>query len=363
MFQALGHLPIAALRLDPTSLEHLDRLGVERIEQLAVLPRTGLAIRFGPALLRRLDQALAAAAEVITPCRWPAELEASWVFESPTVRREEIEWVLAELLPRLAQPLADGRRGMLELAGRLELPAGEPCRVTLRLFRPTVCCRHLVDMFRLRLETLHLEQPIAAIHLAVTASDRLDFEQQTLFDVEPAEAQPRRLAQAIDRLTHRLSREAVLRPLLLADAQPEYACQYLPVSDRGGLRAGRKGPSPSAAKTARSKQDSLATDRPAALSTQDRPTRLYTPAVALHAVTVAPDGSPAGFDLPALGVRRAAGRQRVARAWGPERIETGWWRSCRVRRDYYRVETAAAERDWLFRCLTANRWFLQGAFD
>jgi protein ImuB len=365
MLHALTELPIPALRLDAVSLDDLDQLGVERIEQLVALPRDGLAMRFGQGILRRLDQALAAAAEVITPCRWPLELAADWEFESPTSRRDEIELVLARLLSQLTNPLAAQRRGVLQLVCRLDAEAVEPCPVVLRLFRPTVSVRHLLDMFCLRLETIRIERPITVIRLAVTASDRLDFEQQTLFKVESAETEPRQLAQAIDRLTHRLGREAVLQPLLLADAQPEYACQYLPPEDldrrNRAFRTVENRGRIAGAKNSRPAQKPLVKDRRSALGIPARPTRLYMPPVALHTVSVAPDGAPlcfetTGFDLP-------PGRQRVARAWGPERIETGWWRTRTVRRDYYRVETMTAERYWLFRCLRENRWFLQGAFD
>jgi protein ImuB len=52
----------------------------------------------------------------------------------------------------------------------------------------------------------------------------------------------------------------------------------------------------------------------------------------------------------------------VARYWGPERIETGWWRGDDIRRDYYLVETTTSERFWLFRTLPEERWFLHGVF-
>jgi protein ImuB len=52
----------------------------------------------------------------------------------------------------------------------------------------------------------------------------------------------------------------------------------------------------------------------------------------------------------------------IARSWGPERIETGWWRNGTARRDYYQVETAGAERFWLFRETGTGRWFLHGIF-
>jgi protein ImuB len=53
----------------------------------------------------------------------------------------------------------------------------------------------------------------------------------------------------------------------------------------------------------------------------------------------------------------------LAQHWGPERIETAWWRGRSVRRDYYRVETAEGSRYWLFRRLTDGQWFLHGEFE
>jgi protein ImuB len=54
---------------------------------------------------------------------------------------------------------------------------------------------------------------------------------------------------------------------------------------------------------------------------------------------------------------------RIDQVWGPERIETGWWRGPMVARDYYRVETALGRRFWLFRRLADGRWFLHGPFE
>jgi hypothetical protein len=52
----------------------------------------------------------------------------------------------------------------------------------------------------------------------------------------------------------------------------------------------------------------------------------------------------------------------VERVWGPERIETGWWRGDDVRRDYYIVETDTGERFWVFRNLLNESWYLHGIF-
>ena len=50
-------LPVEALRLPSNAVETLHELDIRRIEQLQSLPRTSLPSRFGPHVLRRLDQA------------------------------------------------------------------------------------------------------------------------------------------------------------------------------------------------------------------------------------------------------------------------------------------------------------------
>jgi protein ImuB len=69
-----------------------------------------------------------------------------------------------------------------------------------------------------------------------------------------------------------------------------------------------------------------------------------------------PDGPPLRFSA-------RAREHRIAATWGPERIETGWWRGRPVGRDYYCVETQSGRRFWLFRRLRDDKWFLHGTFE
>ncbi|WP_456305598.1 Y-family DNA polymerase, partial [Gluconacetobacter sacchari] len=54
---AIADLPIEALRLPDNMIEDLRALGVATIAPLAAMPRAPLALRFGPDVARRLDQA------------------------------------------------------------------------------------------------------------------------------------------------------------------------------------------------------------------------------------------------------------------------------------------------------------------
>jgi protein ImuB len=87
--------------------------------------------------------------------------------------------------------------------------------------------------------------------------------------------------------------------------------------------------------------------------------RLLSPPEQVQAVAEIPDSPPRFF------VWRKV-RHRIARADGPERILGEWWLSDQdigLQRDYYRVETEAGERFWLFRDAPAEsggHWWLHG---
>jgi hypothetical protein len=87
-----------------------------------------------------------------------------------------------------------------------------------------------------------------------------------------------------------------------------------------------------------------------------RPLCLKPRPVPIEVISVVPDGPPVRF-------RWHGGEHVIENSWGPERIETGWWRGPHVKRDYYRVETAAGQRFWLFRQTGTGKWFLHGTFE
>ena len=92
-----------------------------------------------------------------------------------------------------------------------------------------------------------------------------------------------------------------------------------------------------------------------------RPLRLLNPPLEIESHDVPP--------LPATKIRRPPAllihdgdRQKIVNTWGPERIETGWWRGPTIRRDYWRIETENGRQFWIFRNLRTQKWFLHGEF-
>ena len=117
--QALRSLPIQALRLSDPTLQLLQRLGIERIEQLLALPRAGLAARLGNEVLQRWDQASGALEEILVPHRPAPRFQAHWALESPSCERSTIEQVVQHLCHHVAQQLAFRSRGAMQIRCRL----------------------------------------------------------------------------------------------------------------------------------------------------------------------------------------------------------------------------------------------------
>ena len=402
----LRPLPVAALRLPAETVELLRQLGIDCVGQLEALPRDELSSRFGPELLRRWDQAIGRLAEPVPMHGQPPQLEADCSLEHPTTRRETIEAVLKQLIGQITQMLLELGHGAMRLECRLDcISAGparpEPVQLSVGLFRPTAAAGHLCSLVQMQLERLRLPGPLSGVHVAAAATAPLLEEQQELFFLGDglSRRHDRYLAELVEHLSSRLGHRSVLRVCLLADAQPELAWRYDPLVENSRRRNSRK-------------------QLPAELP--PRPLRLLRRPVVLSVTSLIPGGlsqfsrsengtvpfpddgirsengtvpfpddgirSENGtVPFPDDGIRSENGTvpfpdgevvplrllsfqfcgrdQRIAQHWGPERIETGWWRNRIVGRDYYQVETTTGHRYWFFRRLRDGRWFMHGMFE
>ncbi len=349
----LGPLPIEALRLSADIVNRLHQLGIDRIAQLEALPRADLSSRFTPQLLRRMDQAAGRLAEAIPGHRAAPKFQVEWSPEYPTTRRSTIAAAIEKLIRALCEKLASHGRGAVQVECRLLCPPHPPVRMEVGMFEPSTRWRHVFGLVELRLERLRLPGPVAAVLVSAPATAALVYEQRELFSDEgvdlcagrnpttplPSSGRQRRtLAGLVDRLSSRLGPRAVLGVRLLADAQPELAWRGEPLVERLTRRTARRH-----------------------RELPPRPLRLRRRPIALAATSIGPGHVGDRGCLVQFSLR---GRQhRIARCWGPERIETGWWRGRAVGRDYYRVETTQGTHCWLFRRLRDGKWFLQGLFE
>jgi protein ImuB len=113
----VSRLPIIALRLAPDLVAGLRVLGFDRIGDLLAQPRAPLALRFGPELGRRLDQAIGRIAEPIEPIRPAALIEVRRAFAEPIGAAETIARYIGKLAAQLCDALEQKGLG----ARRLDL--------------------------------------------------------------------------------------------------------------------------------------------------------------------------------------------------------------------------------------------------
>ena len=388
----LGPLPVAALRLPAKTIDTLHELGIRQIAQLQALPRSALPARFGAGVLERLDQAWGLVEELIVPVPPVEPIEAAWSFEEPTADRRALESVLQRLIGEIAETLAARQEGAQRLICRMFCVGKEPVQLTVGALQPTASAEHLAELIHLQLERVTLAREVLAIELEVVASGPLEWRQQEFFDAGVNREGERQLAVLLDRLSSRLGEKSVLRPRLCADPQPEYAgrleavlaetnpkseiqnrvCLGKQIRGRAPIRRELVPPARLTRSSILDPPSSIhaTPGSPASDSVPDyqlitgpavRPLCLKPRPAPIEVVSIVPDGPPVRF-------RWQRTEHVVAQSWGPERIDTGWWRGPHVERDYYRVETTTGQRFWLFRQNdtgknNTGKWFLHGTFE
>lgn len=332
----LRPLPIAALRLDPRIVAGLRLLGFERIGDLMDAPRAPLALRFGEAVGRRLDQALGQAAEPVDPVRVADLVEVRRVFAEPIGAAETIARYTAKLAAALCAELE--RRGLG--ARRLDLlfnrVDGTLQAVRVGTARPVRDERRLTRLLCDKIETVDPGFGIEAMRLAAVVAEPLRDSQLVSSLAEEAEPD---ISDLIDTLANRVGANRLYRFAPVESDVPERSVARIPP---------------------------LAPDTDATWESEwPRPPRLLPRPEPIETMALLPDNPPVWFTW--RGVRR-----RVRRADGPERIRGEWWKrdaEMTAIRDYFRVEDEAGGRYWLFRSgdgehadSGSQRWFLHGIF-
>lgn len=326
----LSALPVAALRLEPETADGLARLGMRRIADVAAAPRGTLNRRFGPSLLRRLDQMFGRAPEPVSPSLDPKPYAVRLSFPEPIGRLEDLSAALERLLARLCARLQGERRGALALRLWIRRSDGGGDSAEIGLARPSHDPALMARLFASRLEALRAEFGLDAMRLEARSVAPLPLRQEDALQnrATPAAA----WEETLSRLGDRVGFDRVTR---LAPAQshlPERAFRRLPA----GAVASEPFPAPEAA----------------------RPILLFPPEPI----------APADAATPPQAFRWRGARFEALGAAGPERIAPEWWRADPEweagPRDYWRVQTRQGRRLWLFQTHDAQTggWFAQGEF-
>lgn len=370
--QALGPLPVAALRLSEAQIAGLSQMGLKRVGQLYGRDRKALQARFGATLIQRLDQALGHLEERLVPRIPVAERFAERRFAEPIGLIDDVLMTAHDLAIQLSLRLEAEGLGAQSFHLFLYRVDHKVMNLSVNAARATRDAGHIARLFGNRAERLVAEYDpgfgIDMIRLAATSVSELESAQIGAFETHDGAADLDRL---YDRMTSRLGPLAVVRSKFVNTHIPERAVRLEPV-------------------VARTADDPHAAPDPKL----PRPLRLLPAPEPISVTAEVPDGPPAGMIWRRVGYR-------FVKASGPERIGAEWWRPDHAlaypepppipelpisgrdeegpdmggfgegqpvpSRDYYVAEDDGGRRFWLFRDglygeAAAPRWFLHGFF-
>ena len=340
VFPALSPLPPEALRLDSKTVGVLSALGVRTIGSLLQLPRNDLAVRFGPAILARIDQATGTLPEPLTYLTHRLPIRATLEFEGAVESLDAIHFAVQELTRQVAGQLAARGQGARELRLTFRQPYALPVEKLIRLVRPCRDESTLMKLICCAIENLEAgggealpNEGFVAATLAVVAAERLGDAQAALIGGEE-ERDAAELDHLVERLRARLDRGVEWGELVESNL-PENA-------SRCRDTAGKE-------------------DAPGTRSAVDllRPFRLLREPRSIMTIvrpSESRDGEPVSFT-------DRGEVHRLDHVRGPERITGQWWNGRWKTRDYFDVLDAAGNRYWIFRVPQSGRWFLHGIFE
>jgi protein ImuB len=344
---ALGSLPVRALRIDPDSTALLNRLGLKTIGQLMDIPRASLRARLGKAITCRLDQALGANGEALSPLMPEPVYAARLEFADPLTAFAGLERTAEILIESVIEKLKSDGKGARRFSLTLFDTQNGKTEISFQMARASAERKHIGRVLKEKLARLEgrfdpsLGFDAVALY-ALSAEPLINRQTEILDGPSDRDNHQEKFAQFLDRVSARLGNNAVTHFGFAQSYWPERASFPMPASASARTRK----------------------VLPATLSLP-RPLRLLPRPEPIEVIALVPDYPPRKFTW-----RRRA--HFLARGEGPERISPEWWEDetsgpTPQARDYYSVEDEQGQRFWIYRegvyrASERQRWFMHGLF-
>ncbi len=332
--ETISPLPPAALRLEASVVERLQKLGLYKISHFINMPRSVLYRRFGQALLNRIDQALGQAIEIPEPVQPAVIYQERLSCLEPIKNRSGIDIALERLLKQLCRQLSKEGKGLRTAIFKSYRIDGNLQQITIGTNRPARSVQHLLKLFEQKLDGIRPGLGIELFVLEAPVVEELSAQQESLWKVLGDSEPNTELFSLLDRIAGKVGSNAVHRYLPAAHFWPERSF---------------KAATPIFEKTDATWRKDRA-----------RPIILLPVPEKIEVTVPLPDYPPMLFIY--------KGKiYKVKKADGPERIEREWWLDKGLQRDYYCVEDETGARYWLFRAghyhdKNKPEWFIHGFF-
>jgi len=336
--QAIGMLPLSALRIDDKTVTELNRVGLRRIEDVLNQPRAPVQRRFGTQLGLRLDQIVGTVGEPISPARPPLNFSCRMTLPDPIGLEDDVMAALDRMLPTLSRRLSEASRGARALRLEAYRADGTMQVIEVGLARPASSPDRMRPLLAMKMDALDAGFGIDMLRLVVTVHEHVKPEQHRRLPSDRVPEERSEMDDLIGRIGARVGLDAITRLHPASSHIPEKTSQVV------------------MAAFAPPNFDWQVIEQPRPLIMFDP--ELVTPPEGLEQVPRVPDS-----------FRWRGRRFEVAAAEGPERIAPEWWLDERAwrtgTRDYWRVMTTSGARLWLYFAhggAMTGGWFCQGQF-
>ena len=322
--QVLRALTIETLVREEKPLRQLERSGIRTLGALMRLPRAGVARRFGPALLHKLDQALGQVPEPLALYSPPQSFDTTEELPLPASDWPRLAPLAEKLLQRLEHYLLR-RQAATQRVQCLLWHEHEPATVLhIRLSRYERRAAQLLDLLEKHFEKTLLPAEVTALGIHCGEIHVIPAENLHLLDGRAAVEQ--QWSELVDRLAARMGERQLWRLNVHADHRPE---------KNNGVRS------------CIDAQRKLVPDRRSCPASMQDLTPFW--------LLPRPELLDEKENRP-----RWNGVLKLSRL--PERIEQGWWDGHDVKRDYYLARHPQGTKLWVFRDRGDRRWYLHGVF-
>lgn len=206
--KAIMPLPPAALRLENTILERLDKLGFRTIKSLTAIPISSLRRRFGEQLVLRLKQATGEASEYLHPLQ-PVEAYAERLLcLEPILTRIGIELAIRHLLQALCKRLAKEGKGIRAASLKSFRTDGHIQQTDIGTNQATYQVEHLFKLFELKIGDIEPGLGIELFTLEAFKVYDVATTQEAIW-ADQLELQNKVVIQLLDRLAGKIGAQAI----------------------------------------------------------------------------------------------------------------------------------------------------------
>ena len=330
--QALAPLPIAALRLAHDICLNLYAVGIIQIKHLFNIQRNSLLERFGPHLLRCMDQSLGQVHEDMEPFTVRPVLSVTQPFDGPTTRLEVILAAMEQLVHQLAEQLMQRHQGADELDMVLTRPHHESNIKKMSFGRPIQNPHRMWTVLRPCLERMHLGSGVEAVALIAVRTSPVTPQQTHISRIHASSAEPDDMRELLDRLINQWGGRRLWLSAPEASHIPECTCRKEPILT-----------------SAQCDSTSLRVPWPPL----DRPSIVFDKPEPAQCVALQPDHPPHRL-------RWRHGNYAVISHTGPERIVTHRTLISQHTRDYFKLQLEDGRWLWVYHALEEDRWLVNG---